>query len=107
MQEEYIGCGEISRIQKIVADSKARKLFLITGKSSFRTSGAEVALKLSLKDTEMVRFSDFEVNPQLEDALKGITLLCQFQPDLVIAVGGGSVIDMAKLVTVLSAQCHL
>lgn len=66
MQEEYIGCGEISRIQKIVADSKARKLFLITGKSSFRTSGAEVALKQGLNGTKMVRFSDFEVNPQLE-----------------------------------------
>ncbi len=105
-QTVYQGCGSISYIKKIVARLKARKVFIVTGKSSFKASGAAVALDQSLNGLDIVRFSDFELNPRLEDVLRGIDLMRQFQPDLVIGVGGGSAIDMGKLITTLSAQPH-
>jgi len=93
-------------VKKIVARQKAQKIFIITGKNSFEDCGAEAALYHILTGLDILRYSDFDVNPRLEDALCGIDLLHQFQPDLVIGVGGGSVIDMGKLLTVLSAQPH-
>jgi alcohol dehydrogenase class IV len=38
------------------------------------------------------------------DVKKGIQYFKDFKPDLIIAVGGGSVLDMAKLINIFSAQ---
>jgi alcohol dehydrogenase class IV len=104
MQTVYHGCGSISSVRKIAACLKAQKILIVTGKQSFEASGAADALYRSLDSLDVLRFSNFDVNPSLEDTLPGIDLLQQFQPDLVIGIGGGSVIDMGKLITVLSAQ---
>lgn len=48
-------------------------------------------------ECQVLDFQDFKENPQSEDLDKGILLLEKYQPDLIIAIGGGSVIDMAKL----------
>jgi len=42
-------------------------------------------------------FSDFTNNPRKEDVEKGSVLVNSFRPQMIIAIGGGSVIDMAKL----------
>lgn len=106
MQTEYFGVGSIGAVKKIATRLKARKILLVTGKHSFTTSGAESALYRDLAHLKIKRFSDFNINPCLEDGCRGIRLLQSFQPELVIAVGGGSVIDMGKLITILSAQSH-
>ena len=51
-----------------------------------------------LKNRHYVRFFDFEDNPNIEDVYKGVDLYNDFKCELIIAVGGGSVIDMAKLI---------
>ncbi|MDP7133002.1 MAG: iron-containing alcohol dehydrogenase, partial [Planctomycetota bacterium] len=53
---------------------------------------------------EVTFFADFEPNPKLPDVIKGVEAFQQAQPDVVFAVGGGSVIDTAKLINHLSAQ---
>ncbi len=103
-QTLYHGCGSISAIANIANLCKARRVLVVTGKHSFENSGAAAAIDRHLNTLDIVRFSDFEVNPRLEDALRGIALTRRHRPDLVIAVGGGSVIDMGKVITVLSAQ---
>lgn len=105
MQTEYHGPGSLSNLREIIARHNSVKLFLVTGKDSFAESGAESVFDdFRLNGLDIIRFCDFSVNPKLEDALPGIELLTQFQPDMVIAVGGGSVIDMGKLITALSAH---
>ena len=104
-QTEYNGTGSISSLKKIIAQHDAQKIFLVTGKKSYNESGAASALHCcGLDRLNTLRFQDFQVNPKLEDAVIGVELLVRFQPDLVIAVGGGSVIDMGKLITALSAH---
>ena len=44
------------------------------------------------------KFNDFEVNPKFEDALRGSLIAQQNSIDTVISIGGGSVIDMTKLI---------
>ena len=51
---------------------------------------------------EYVRFSDFKPNPLLEDARKGAKILKKNKCDFIVAVGGGSSIDMAKCVKYLN-----
>lgn len=46
----------------------------------------------------IVYFNDFGVNPKIEDAERGAALALKAGIDLIIGVGGGSVMDMAKLI---------
>jgi len=72
--------------------------FLVTGKNSFTQSGAEKKFAIMTKDYEVVRFSDFEKNPKKENIERGMQLYQKHTCDTVIAVGGGSVIDTAKII---------
>lgn len=106
MQITHSGPGSIKQIRQIMEKHHAKRILAVTGKTSFTKSGASRALHQYLEGREIIRFSDFEVNPRLEDALAGIKLLEQTTPDMIIAIGGGSAMDMGKLIATLSAQPH-
>jgi len=93
---------KISNIREILKDKN--RIFLVTGKKSFKKSGAESLLKEYLKDKEVMRFYDFKTNPEVDDLKSGIEIFKSFKPEIVIAVGGGSVIDIAKLINIFSFQ---
>lgn len=97
-QKEYIGLGTIENIADVLKELSANKIFLVTGKDSYKKSGAEGYLKKFLADYKIRRFCDFSSDPKLEDVEKGIELSKKFNASTVMAVGGGSVIDTAKLV---------
>lgn len=46
------------------------------------------------------RFGGVKANPRLEHALEGVKLARKFAPDCILAVGGGSVIDTAKAISI-------
>jgi alcohol dehydrogenase class IV len=81
-----------------------KKVFLVTGKSSFEASGARIFIENLLDTAEVTSFSSFSVNPKIEDLQKGIELFNKGDFSLIIGIGGGSVLDMAKLISVLSHQ---
>jgi alcohol dehydrogenase class IV len=93
---------KISNLKKILKDKK--RIFLVTGKKSFEKSGAKALLNEHLIDKEFIRFSNFKTNPEMEDLKSGIEIFKNFNPEIVIAVGGGSVIDIAKLINIFSFQ---
>lgn len=103
-QIEIEGWGSLSKIAQVVEQLAAKNLLLVTGKQSFTASGARAALEECLGDRSITRFSDFRVNCLIEDVGRGARLLKSKVFDLVIAVGGGSVIDMAKLVNIFAAN---
>lgn len=43
-------------------------------------------------------FSDVEPDPDIETVMRGVSAANQFKPDVIIALGGGSVIDAAKAI---------
>ena len=99
------GAGAIGRLPRLLDRVGARRLLLVTGRSSFDRCGAADALRLALRGREVTgRFCEFSENPKIEDVVRGIELFRAAPPDAVVAVGGGSALDMAKLVNVLSQQ---
>lgn len=103
-QEEYFGFGSIKHLSGILSKLNSKKIFLVTGKKSYETSGAKDVLEKLLNGYEVFHFYDFTENPKLEDIEKGIKLYKKSMPDVVIAIGGGSVIDIAKSVNIITAQ---
>ena len=58
--------------------------------------------KLDMITAPMVRFSDFQPNPLYESVVDGVELFRKESCDSIIAVGGGSAIDVAKCIKLYS-----
>jgi alcohol dehydrogenase class IV len=96
--ETFKGLGSLSELSTILAPYVNCKILVVTGKQSFELCGASVVLKEILKCHQATYFDDFEVNPKLDDALNGVKLAIDYKVEIIIAIGGGSVLDMAKLI---------
>lgn len=99
-QRLFIGKGCVDNLSAILKEYAPKTLLLVRGKESYAGCGAQGLIEPILSEAGIVvtLFSDFRGNPQIEDAYRGITLLGEHPCDLILAVGGGSVIDMAKLI---------
>lgn len=76
----------------------AYRVFLVTGKKSYTSSGAKEIIENLEDDFDFVRFQDFEDNPNIVDVETGVQLFKENHCDCILAIGGGSAIDMAKLI---------
>lgn len=97
----FFGNGIVSQIEPLLKQLNVKKVFLVTGKASFRSLHNLSSIETALKGVSVYHYFDFEVNPNLKDVLKGIDLVNDFKPDVILSIGGGSVIDTGKLLSVL------
>ncbi|QSB15225.1 phosphonoacetaldehyde reductase [Natronosporangium hydrolyticum] len=91
------GDGLILTVPELVAEFDARRVLLVCGRSSFQTSGAAAMLPALAGAAELRRWSDFSPNPDVAELARGLAVVAEFQPDLVLGIGGGSALDLAKL----------
>jgi len=85
-------------LQETLGKLSAKRVLLVTGKNSYQLSGAEAFILPIIGNIESHRVSEFQPNPTLTDTLQGVKQFQAFKPDCIIAIGGGSVLDMAKLI---------
>ena len=94
-------------IKRFVNDKSFKKIFVLCGKKSFVTSGAENLFKKIITDKEIKLFYKKSELPILEELVKIINDIKNFKPDLILAVGGGAVIDYAKISNVVDVRDDL
>ena len=99
--------NSIEDVKKFVNDISFKKIFVLCGKKSFVTSGAEIFFKESLKKKETRLFYKNSELPVLEELIKIINDIKSFKPDLILAIGGGAVIDYAKIANVVNVRDDL
>ena len=75
-----------------------KKALIVTGRSSAKKSGLydRVVAKLDTAHIEHVLFDQVDANPLTTTALDGAALAKSESCDMVIAIGGGSIMDCAK-----------
>ncbi len=94
----YMGNDGWKTISNFLEERAVKSVLLVTGRTAYTTSGAEKALEAVLQGMDVRRIFDFGTNPKVEDISRilasGIT---NDSYDVILAVGGGSVMDIGKL----------
>lgn len=85
----------ISHLPQILKDINCQKLFLVIDASY---SFLNIKDDIDALEVSKFSFSDFTANPLFEDVCKGIDLFRHESYDTILAVGGGSSIDVAKCI---------
>ncbi|MFA5179774.1 MAG: iron-containing alcohol dehydrogenase [Syntrophales bacterium] len=93
------GQGQIKRIGQEAARF-GEKVLLVYGQGSIKKNGVydQVMSSLSESQLEIVEFAGVRSNPVLSHAVQGIETAKREGVDVILAVGGGSVIDTAKTI---------
>ena len=92
----YFEAGSIQYLEKMPDISRA---FIVTDPSMVELGYVDKILYYLRKRKEYVHseiFSDVESDPTFDTIHRGVKLMQEFKPDVVIALGGGSPIDAAK-----------
>jgi alcohol dehydrogenase len=91
------GAGAVHEVPAVVDQLAARRVLLVCGRRSFEASGAAEILPDLERVATVTRWSDFSPNTDADDLKHGLQVMADTSPQLVLAVGGGSAMDMAKL----------
>jgi alcohol dehydrogenase class IV len=97
-QSVHMGDGALERAGTILSSRDARQIFLVVDRAAYTHSGAAERLAPCLTQRETTAFDDFRLNPKIEDIETGVEHARAFQPDAILALGGGSAIDVAKAI---------
>ena len=92
--ELMFGEGSLAYIKTI----KAKKVSIVIGGHSMEKSGMLAKVEGYFKETgaETMVIRGVEPDPSFETVLRGRNEMLEFEPDLIVGLGGGSAMDAAK-----------
>ena len=94
----FYGKNGLVELARKLGRENHQSVLLVSGKDSYKKSGAEHLLKPILEGRQVTRVCNFENNPQKSDLQRILKDLDGLSYSVIIAVGGGCVIDIAKLI---------
>lgn len=99
-QVYYIGSDALRGFTEVLQRIMPKRILLVRGNHSYSACGAEKKLDPIWQTigSEIIEFKGFTANPKWEEAQEGLAILQHSQADCIVAVGGGSAMDMAKLI---------
>ena len=103
-QIEHVAEGALYQVSSILSDLRVGSLFLVADEAAYRGSGAEAVIEAVISPFSVERFTQFQCNANLPDVVRGIDHFQKSEVDAVLAIGGGSALDIAKLISNLGVQ---
>lgn len=99
------GCGKLKEVGNLTKPY-GKKALIVTGKSSAKKSGIYDKVNESLKKVgiDTVLFDKVTPNPLTTTAIEGAKFANKNGCDVVVGIGGGSIMDCAKAIAFLSVN---
>lgn len=99
------GCGQLENLSSQELPGKKALIVISNGKST-RENGylAKLEEQLSLADTEYVIFDKIQPNPLKDTVMEGRQYARENKCDFIVALGGGSVMDASKGISVVATN---
>lgn len=93
-RDMYHGKDALEALKTLVG----KRAIIVTGGGSMKRFGFIDKVESYLKEAgmEVTLFEGVEPDPSVETVMKGAKAMTEFQPDWIVAIGGGSPIDAAK-----------
>jgi len=91
------GKGQIQQLPNELKEF-GKKVLLVYGGGSIKRNGIYDAIYQLCQEFEIIELSGVEPNPRIETVQKGANLCKEHHIDVILAVGGGSTIDCAKVI---------
>ncbi len=90
----YHGKGSLAELKNL----KGKRAVVVTGGHSMKATGFLDKTVAYLKEAgmEVSIFDGVEPDPSVETVMRGAEVMRKFEPDWIVAIGGGSPIDAAK-----------
>ncbi|WP_445503424.1 iron-containing alcohol dehydrogenase [Microvirga sp. G4-2] len=93
------GNGQIEALRELVPPNS--RVLLLYGGGSIKSNGIYDQVMAGLKDSKVVEFGGVEPNPVYETLQKAAAVARENNVNLILGVGGGSVIDAAKFLATM------
>lgn len=105
-REIYFGENALDELKNLKGYNKC---FVVTGGTAMQKYGVLERLVTILKETgmEIKLFEGVEPDPTIETVMKGTKAMQEFEPDVILSIGGGSPIDAAKAMWVFYEHPNL
>lgn len=99
------GCGKVKQVGELTKPY-GKKALIVTGRSSAKKSGLYDKVKdsLSAAGIEHILFDEVAQNPLTTTAERGAETAIENKCDIIIAIGGGSIMDCAKAIAFLAVN---
>lgn len=101
--EIMYGIGAMNELRKVIDQQQFKKVMIITDQGIVRARLIQ-HIEEKLAGVESIIFDKVEPNPSVPTCEEAYSQLKEFQANVVIAVGGGSTIDVAKAVCLLATN---
>lgn len=94
------GAGNLSRLGDVVREY-GKKALLVTGGGSVKRSGvlAKAVASLTAAGIEIAECDGIEPNPRITSVARGAAIARKEGCDVIVAIGGGSVMDASKVIS--------
>ncbi len=90
------GKGSIAKLSELMY--KGEKIMMTYGGGSIKKNGVYDQVKKALEGFSVIEFGGIEANPDYDTLMKAVEICRKEGVGMVLAVGGGSVIDGSKLI---------
>ena len=99
--------SKYKKLDEYFENKKPDKILLVCGNSIKKLEIGKYFDSLEENTgIQVIRFSDFTPNPTYESVVKGVKLAASYDIKVIVAVGGGSAMDVAKCIKLYSGMDH-
>lgn len=101
----YMGVGAYTRITELLRKHECKRLFITVDHALLNTDFyASVQTLLAAEGIEQAHYSDIEPDPSVRTVERAFEACQQHGATMLLAIGGGSTIDVAKAVGILATN---